>query len=456
MRRWVPWIASAALVAVGGGAVYLSTVGLGATQAATLDYITATAEQTDVMVTSAATGNVASAASYSLSFGSEPSLDGATSSTSSTTWTVDEVLVEVGDHVAAGQVLAVADTSDLETEIAEITASLERAELTLAEAEGDLESAPDDTQTAIASLRSSLDVLELQLAEAQESRDEAASGSTQKTQAKITIINTNDQIDTTEDQIAALKAERAAGYRDLTIALGLAEQNAADLEQELEALQEQLELATIVAPASGIVSQLNVTAGFSAPSSAAVVVDSETLEVVASVVESDIGSLVVGQTATVSIDAVEQDVQGVVTSVVPTTSGSTSSVVSYPVTVTLTDPDASVLSGMSSDVEIAIEQAAGVVAVPVTALDGRNGSYTVQVVTDDGSTETRAVTVGLVTETTAEIQSGLAVGEEVVIGTIADRTASEDDSSESAFDIGALSGGGGGGERPAGPPPNAP
>ena len=168
-------------------------------------------------------------------------------------------------------------------------------------------------------------------------------------------------------------------------------------------------------------------------------------------VESDIGSLVVGQTATVSIDAVEQDVQGVVTSVVPTTSGSTSSVVSYPVTVTLTDPDASVLSGMSSDVEIVIEQAAGVVAVPVTALDGRNGSYTVQVVTDDGSTETRAVTVGLVTETTAEIESGLAVGEEVVVGTITDRTASEGDSSESAFDIGALSGGGGG-ERPAGPP----
>ena len=64
MKRWVPWIASAALVAVGGGAVYLSTVGLGATQAATLDYITAAAEQTDVMVTSAATGNVASAASY--------------------------------------------------------------------------------------------------------------------------------------------------------------------------------------------------------------------------------------------------------------------------------------------------------------------------------------------------------------------------------------------------------
>jgi len=296
-------------------------------------------------------------------------------------------------------------------------------------------------------------VLELELASAQDARDEAASGSDQKTQAKITILNTKGSIEMTENEIAELKAERTAGYSDLVIAIGEAEQNVADLEQALETLQEQLALATIIAPVDGVVSVLNVTTGFTAPSGAAATIESDTLVVVASVVESDIGSLDVGQEATVSIDAVDQDVVGVVTSVVPTTTGSTSSVVSYPVTVTLSDPDDSLLSGMTTDVEIVLESASDVISVPVTALEGRDGDYMVQVANDDGSTEMRSVTVGLVTETTAEIQSGLAVGEHVVIGTAADRAASEDDDSSSAFDMDAL--GGGGGERPAGPPPGA-
>lgn len=453
MKRWVPWIASAALVAVGGGAVYMSTIGLDDAQAATLDYITASAEQGDVTVTSAATGSVAAADSYSLAFGEDPSLGTSMVSSSTSTWTVDEVLVGVGEHVSAGQVLATADTSDLDTSISETEASLERAQLKLTEAETALEDAPEDTAAAISSFNTTLDVLDLQLDYAQNARDEAASGSEQKTQAKITILNTKDSIEMTENEIADLKAERNAGYPGLVIAIGEAEQNVADLEQELETLQEELNLATIVAPVDGVVSELNVSAGFTAPGGAAAVIGSDTLEVVASVVESDIGSLVVGQEATVSIDAVEQDATGVVTSVVPTTTGSTSSVVSYPVTVTLSDPDDSVLSGMTTDVEIVLESATNVISVPVTALEGRDDSYVVQVVNEDGSTEMRSVTVGLVTETTAEIQSGLAVGEEVVIGTAADRTASEDDESSSAFDMNTLSGGGG--ERPAGPPPGA-
>jgi hypothetical protein len=72
MNKWLPWAASAALFAVGGGAVYLSTVGLDDTQAATLDYITAPAEQGEVIVTSAATGSVTAADSYSLAFGEDP------------------------------------------------------------------------------------------------------------------------------------------------------------------------------------------------------------------------------------------------------------------------------------------------------------------------------------------------------------------------------------------------
>lgn len=451
MTRWLPWLASAALVAVGGGAVYISTIGLGDTQAATLDYITQAAERTDVTVTSAATGNVASAASYALSFGTAPSIDDAVV-TSDQTWQVDDVLVSVGDRVSAGQILAVADAADLEGQIAAAESTLERARLTLSDAEAALAGAPAETRASIRSLNANLMNLKMQLADAREMRDDAASGSDAKRQAKISIINIKLQIEAARDDRAQQKAERKAGYPELTVAIDEAEQNAADLDAQLSDLQDQLALATIVAPVDGTVSALNITAGYTAPSGAAIVVDSDSLEVVASVVESDIGSLAVGQTATVTIDALDEDVAGVVTSVVPTTSASTSSVVSYPVTVTLTDAGSGVLSGMSSDVEIIIDEATDVVAVPVTALAGSDGAYTVQVVDADGTTEVRAVTVGLVTETLAEIQSGLSAGEEVVVGTASDRTQSDDESDGGQNAFGGGFGGLDGGPPAGGPP----
>lgn len=72
MTRWFTWLAAGALTTVGIGAVYLSTVGLGGTQAAASTYLTSAASRTNVASSSAATGTVASAATYSLAFGMPP------------------------------------------------------------------------------------------------------------------------------------------------------------------------------------------------------------------------------------------------------------------------------------------------------------------------------------------------------------------------------------------------
>jgi multidrug resistance efflux pump len=351
MNKWLPWLASAALVAVGGGAVYMTTVGLDDTQAATVDYITQAATRSDVTVTSAASGSVAAATSYSLAFGAEPSIGSETTAASDQSWTVTDVLVNVGDGVTAGQTLAVAEAVDLESQIATVEADLERAQLTLSDAETTLAAAPAETRASILGLDAKLMTLKMQLANAREMRDDAASGSDEKRTARINIIDTKLQIEAARDERAQLRAERKAGYPSLAVAVTEAGQSVADMQQQLADLQQQLELATIIAPVDGVVSSLDITAGYTAPSGAAIVLDSDTLEVVASVVESDINSLVMGQPANVTIEALDQDVAGVVTSVVPTTTAGTSSVVSYPVTVTLTDPGAGVLAGMVDAVD---------------------------------------------------------------------------------------------------------
>jgi macrolide-specific efflux system membrane fusion protein len=427
MSRWITWIAAGALLAVGLGAVFVSTVGLGDTQAATTSYLTSMAQRTTVTRSSAATGTVQPATSYSLAFGSEPTLaaDTSSSAASDLDWTVDQVLVSVGDRVAAGQALATADTSELDSQLADLDASLELERLNLQEAKDVLQEAESSSQADLVDARSAVWSASLNLKNTRLARKDAQAGSP-KRQATMSFLQAKEQYRDAVRLRDQLVAELKGGYPEQTIAVGQAEASVADLESQMADLQGQLALARLTAPVDGVVSEVNIEPGLAAPASAAVVVDSATLEIIADVVESDVDSLAVGQPAVVSIDALGLDVEGTVTSISPSTTGSTSSVVTFPVTVTLSDPPASVRSGMSSDVEITIAEAADVVAVPAAALSGSDGNYSVRVATAAGGVEPRSVSVGLVTESLAEIQSGVAAGEEVVVGTATDRTSTSD------------------------------
>jgi RND family efflux transporter MFP subunit len=438
--KWIRWLAVVALVAVGGAAVYVSTVGQGTTQAAASELLTSSAQRTDVSQTSASTGTVSAAASYGLSFGEDPYLvdDGAPSS--ETSWTVEEVVVEVGDRVTAGQRLASADTADLEADLAQVRADLALADLSLAQAQQTLDDIEPDLRAQLASARDAVEVAELQLRTANDQLDDA-NGTAATRQAKIGVIQARDALRQARQTVSDLRAELASDHPDETIAVGDARSQVDDLTAQVADLQDQIERAVLGAPVDGVVAEIAIAPGLTAPAAtSAIVVDGSSLQVVADVVESDIASVAVGQSAVVGIDALGIDVPGTVTSIAPSTDGGTSSVVTFPVTVTLDEPDASVRSGMSADVSITIAEATGVVAVPVAALQGFGGSYGVEVVLDDGTTELRPVSVGLVTETLAEVTSGVEEGEEVVVGTAATQVTTDDDSS-GGFPAGGPAGG---------------
>jgi multidrug efflux pump subunit AcrA (membrane-fusion protein) len=92
------------------------------------------------------------------------------------------------------------------------------------------------------------------------------------------------------------------------------------------------------------------------------------------------------------------------------------------VTVTLTSPPDTVLAGMSATVTVTTAAVDNVLRVPATALQGSSSAgYDVLVMNGSNTTAT-PVTVGLVTSSYAEIQSGLTSGETVVTGTITTRT----------------------------------
>jgi RND family efflux transporter MFP subunit len=372
------------LVVVGGAAVFLSLGGAlpRSASAGASEYLTSAAAVGDVTAQVAATGTVAPSQSYALGFGGAPLLvaDDSTDAAGSGTWTARTVTVNVGDQVKKGAVLATASTGDL------------KGQLKIA--------------------RSSLSAASLQEKAAKATLDDA-SGTDPIRQAKIAYYNARN------------------GRRQ-------AQSTVADL-------QRQIRQAKLVAPIDGTVTAVNVTPGLDSTGTA-ITLASTTYQVTADVVESDVASMEVGQDATVNVGAIDAAIQGTVSAIAPTagTSSGSSSVVSFPVTVTLTGAPAALRPGMTADVTIVSASATNVLTVPSAALRGTTGSYRVQVMGADGVPVNRTVTVGLVTSTTAEITDGLTAGEVVVTGTTAERNAT----TNANGGFGGFGGGAGGGRGP--------
>ncbi len=201
------------------------------------------------------------------------------------------------------------------------------------------------------------------------------------------------------------------------------EASVASAEASLASAQQTLDRASLTSPADGTVVQVNIEPGVAAPSGYAIVVQSRALEVSALFAESDVPSLAAGQAASISVPATGDQLSAPVTRITPVASTAAgSSVVSYQVIVDLEASPAAVRPGMSADVAVTTAAAADVLAVPAIALQGAGGGYTVRVLAADGSVQTRSVEVGLVTSSMAEVRTGLAEGERVIIGTRSART----------------------------------
>ena len=213
-------------------------------------------------------------------------------------------------------------------------------------------------------------------------------------------------------------ATTTAQIRQATIGVNNAQTQVTDAHKTVNDLLDQISLATLKSPIDGIVTTVSVSPGLSAPTGDAIVIDSTALQVTADVAETDVASISVGQLATVSVSAVSAQLTGKVTAIAPTAAAATSngSVVSYPVTISVTGAPKTVRAGMTASITITIDSATNVLTVPSAALRGTAGNYSVLIMNATGEPTAQAVQVGLVTNTTAEIKSGLTEGQRVVTG----------------------------------------
>lgn len=301
--------------------------------------------------------------------------------------TVEEVLVEEGDSVEQGQLLAKLDTSEWNDMLINLERDLLQAEIDLKNAELSLDKAEAETVTLITG-----DI----------------------------VFATN--FDDEEIEILELRAELAK----------------AKLEDAQTALEEAQEKSPeVIAPFDGFITRVNVEGGDEVlPGTVAVqLADPNKFEADILVSEMDIFQVKVGGDATVQIDAMPMlTLPAKVTHISPT-ANIQSGVVNYTVKVEL-QPLEEVMSGgqtppagqmpmmipegfqlregLTVTVSILLEERNDVLLVPNGAIT-RRGMETIVQISKDGVIEERSITTGISNWQYTEVTEGLSEGDKVVV-----------------------------------------
>lgn len=371
-----------------------------------------------------------------------------------------EVNVQVGQGVTAGQVLARLDSRQLELSVVQAEATLRINEARLAQTKAgpsaaDLAAAAAAVENAqglyeAAKRRLNLKDEQLSLAEADLRRAELA---LRDAQAAYDMVAWRPEIamlpQSTALQRATLDYERALANYRLQVAavddtsfrsaaaqlaqakaqldrlqrsptaeeVAIAEAQVEQARAALEAARLRVSDTILVAPFSGKVISIGSRVGelVSAATPVVVLADLDHYYVDASVDETDIGRVQVGQDVTIVLDAFpDLSLDGRVKEIDPLGRVS-QGVVTYLVRIELTSGNGMVRPNMTATVDILVARKADVLVVPNRAVRrGTAGRYLVEVLRD-GQPESRQVTIGLSNEQVTEIVSGLSEGEEVVV-----------------------------------------
>ena len=181
--------------------------------------------------------------------------------------------------------------------------------------------------------------------------------------------------------------------------------------------------ADLVSSISGTVASVSIAAGDSVTAGSGstgaqivVIGAGSSYDVSTAVPVADVGKVAVGQEALVTPDSTNTEMVGHVTSI-GVLAANSSTTTTYPVTIALDSSELGQLSGAEADVEIIVERAANVTAVPSSAVR-TVGSVHLVTVMDGTTTKATPVTLGTVGDVLTQVTSGVTPGERVVLANL--------------------------------------
>jgi HlyD family secretion protein len=297
-------------------------------------------------------------------------------------------ILSEGERVTKGQVLVQLETStfervvrDAEVSLAQAQAQRESSASSKAENSSGLQENILNAERSIANAQREVDtkLADLELKQRLVSVGSESSESVRVAQnAYDTAVATLEQaqlnLQTLQDSQIYRSSSNEQDLRNADLAI-----NAAQL--SLERAQDDLAKTTLLAPFDGVISDVKVKEGTPVSSSTTLLtlLDDAKMEMTAQIDETQIPQILLGQTATVHLDALPgQSFEGQVTHIAPAARRE-QNIPIFDVTILLGNAEGKLRSGMSAEADIIVGEIERSVRVPSRAIQNADGQTTVQV-----------------------------------------------------------------------------
>jgi HlyD family secretion protein len=321
---------------------------------------------------------------------------------------VRHFLVNRGDHVRQGQLLAELENRDLVAAADESHALYDQSEAAYRTTTGgtvpeDMTKARTDFETASQSLDAAKRVYENRVALVKE----GALSQKLADDAKVALVQAQSQFETAQRHLESL---RTVSQQQL---IKSAQDQVDAAKAHWMSTQAQVSYSEIRSPISGLVADRPVSDGEMANSGSTLITIVDISQIIArvNVPAGDVQFLQVGKTAT--IHCAEGDMEGKVWIVSPSVDPSSTTV---EVWIKANNPGEKLKPGTTAKIAIHAETIRNAIVVPETALlsSPDNGSDQVIVVSPESTAEVRKVKVGVRQDGKAQILDGVKEGEPVI------------------------------------------
>lgn len=308
---------------------------------------------------------------------------------------IRHMLVDIGDHVKAGQLICILEIPELQDDLQQAKANVQTATAEGLAAEQDQKRAMAAEEIAHISYTRILDVskkepglVPLQEVDVAHSRD---------LEAEAQVASAEQSV---QASISRLQAAKAA------------------LEHETALV----EYTRIVSPLNGVITQryasdgAMIQAGTSSNTQAMPVVhvaQDDTLRLMLPVPEDYVGIVHDGEPVSVTVPALARTFPGKVTRFADRVQSSTRTMTAE---VDLNNTKLDLIPGMYAQVQLSLADAPNAIAVPVGALDSTGGTTRVYTVDATDTVHIRAVATGIQSPQFVQVKSGIQPGETVIVG----------------------------------------
>jgi HlyD family secretion protein len=323
---------------------------------------------------------------------------------------VKKLLVDYGDKVKKGQLLAQLDKEEIQAQVEQSRAAVEAAEANVRGTEADYERAKVDAEGPDVPLLKRAYERAIGMA-----KEGVVSTSALEDAQKNYELALNKQ-NVSKAQVTVLKAKTAQAQGQLG-------QDRANLKQ----LEEQLSYTDIESPIDGVVLSRDVEMGDAVSSilvlgsSATLVMtlgDTSQVYVKGKVDESDIGKVYLGQPARIKVESFkDKTFNGVVNKISPM-GVEKDNVTTFEVRVSINNPGGELKAEMTANAEIILEEHKNVLQIPEGAIvydKDKKASVEIPDASAKDGKKKLAVNIGISNGAKTELLSGLKEGDQVVL-----------------------------------------